>query len=111
MCQTIADGTVLWPTCRVHYEFITQNHDFYTWVWTSEDSPHAPLHFWLGGNIDCARTYNQIGALVGSDVARQLAYLANGHRKRLYYAGVWGCTRPASMDETPSEVRKSAVHL
>ena len=111
MCQTIADIAVVWPDCQVHYELITENNDLYSWVWTGENNPHAPIHFWLGGNIDCARTYNQIGTLVGSDVAIQLAYLANDHRRKLFSAGVWSCTRPAYMDETPPEVRKNAVHL
>lgn len=111
LCQTIYDGATTWPDCKSHYELTTENNDFYSWVWTSEDSPHAPVHLWLGGNLDCDRTYEKIGDLVGSDVARQLAYLANGHRKRLFYAGVWGCSRPASMDETPAEVRRSAVYL
>ena len=67
--------------------------------------PHAPIHNWLGGDLDCDATYNEIATLVGADVAEVLAFLGSGNRLGLFCDGIWGCTGTASVDEKPSEVR------
>ena len=105
MFQSIADKFMPWPTCEVHYDLVTTNFDLYSWVWFSIGDPHAPIHNWLGGNLDCDATYNEIGNLVGADVAEVLAYLGSGYRKMLFCDRIWGCTRTVSVDEKPSEVR------
>ena len=104
-CQTSADGYITWPNCKSHYELVTTNSAYYSWVWDSMGDPHAPIHFWLGGNIDCDAAYSQIGNLVGAEVAEILAFLSNAHRKGLFCDKVWGCKRTASVDEKPYEVR------
>ena len=104
-CQTSADGYLTWPNCEAHYELVTTNHEFYSWVWGSMGDPHGPIHFWLGGNIDCDTTYNKMANLVGDEIAEMFAFLANGHRKGLFCDKVWGCKRTASVDEKPYEVR------
>lgn len=70
-------------------------------------SPHAPVHLWIGGNLDCGTMYNKIGALVGSDIAKTLAFMSNGHRKGLFLSNAWGCNRSALVDEKPHEVRRT----
>ena len=81
------------------------NSAYYSWVGDSLGDPHAPIHFWQGGNIDCDAAYSQIGNLVGAEVAEILAFLSNAHRKGLFCDKVWGCKRTASVDEKPYEVR------
>lgn len=103
-CQAGVDGYLTWPNCRDHYELVTSNSAFYSWVWDSMGSSHGPVHLWLGGNIDCASAYNKIGDLVGSDIAEIFAFLANGHRKGLFCAKVWGCRTNALVEENPDEV-------
>lgn len=109
MCQISSDVHLPWPDCESHYELTTGNADFYSWVWNSMSTPHAPVHLWLGGVLDCDTMYNKIGDLVGPDVAEALAFLANGHRKGLFIANVWGCAGTAAVDEKPDEVRRNAV--
>lgn len=110
-CQAGVDGYLTWPNCRDHYELVTTNSAFYAWVWDSMGSSHGPVHLWLGGNIDCDSAYNQIGDLVGAEIAEIFAFLANGHRKGLFCAKVWGCKRNASVDEKPKEVKTKKVLL
>ena len=105
MCQSTSDKFVSFPDCKAHYNLVTTNFDFYSWVWDSIGGPHAPIHFWLGGNLDCASTFDEIGTLVGPDVAEILAFLGSGYRKRLFCDHVWGCSRTATPDEKPYEVR------
>lgn len=107
-CQASVDGYLTWPDCSAHYELLTTNTAFYSWVYNSMDSPHEPVHFWLGGQLDCATMYNRIGNLVGAEIAETLSFLAGPHRKGLFHEGVWGCTRSASVGETPYEVRIDA---
>ena len=105
MCQSRGDEFLPWPTCEVHYDLVTTNFDFYSWMWDCMSNPHAPIHFWLGSNLDCATTYTEIGNLVGADVAEVFASLGSGYRKMLFCDKIWGCTRRASVDEKPYEVR------
>ena len=109
MCQTTGDKFLPWPNCKIHYDLVTTNFDFYSWVWDCNGLPHAPIHFWLGGTLDCDETFNEIGNLVGAEVAEVLAFLGSDYRKILFCHRVWGCTRTASTDETPFEVRAYAV--
>ena len=105
MCQSISVKFLPWPTCKIHYDLVTSNFDLYSWVWSSMGDAHGPVHNWLGGEIDCAATYIEIGNLVGADVAEVLAYLGSGYRQGLFCDGIWRCTKIASVDEKPSEVR------
>ena len=98
MCQSKGDQFLPWPTCEVHYDLVTTNFDFYSytnfdfysWLWDSISDPHAPIHFWLGGNLDCATTYTEIGNLVGADVAEMLAFWGSGFRKKLFCDRILG---------------------
>ena len=105
MCQSISDKFLPWTTCGVHYDLVTTNDNLYSWVWSSMGDPHAPVHNWLGGDLDCDATYNEIANLAGADVAEVMAFLGAGYRIGLFCDRIWGCTRTASMDEKPSEVR------
>ena len=105
-CQVIADEFITWPDCEAHYDLTVENGEFYSWVWESMSSPHAPVHYWLGGAIDCDVMYNHIANLVGTDIAESLAFLSVGHRKGLYCNGIWSCEGTASVGEQPSEVGK-----
>lgn len=108
-CQTSVDAWVTWPTCQIHYELVTSNDDYNSWAWDSLASPHGAIHFWLGGFIDCDTMYNSIGDVVGAEIASALSFLANSHRKKLFDEKVWSCKGTASVDETPTEVRKTTV--
>ena len=110
-CQTSVDRYLTWPNCKTHYDLITTNREFYSWVWDSMGGSHGPVHFWLGGNFDCDTTFNKIGNLVGDEIAEQLAFLASAHRKGLFCENAWGCKRTASVDEKPNEVRAKAVSI
>lgn len=105
-CQVNVDEYLAWPNCQVHYELTTTSGDFYSWVWESMGDPHGPIHLWLGGVLDCADTYNEIGSLVGPDIAATLAFLAVEHRRSLFCEGVWSCEGDkVSVDAKPEEVR------
>ena len=109
MCQTTGDKFLPWPNCKIHYDLVTTNFDFYSWVWDCIGLPHAPIHFFLGGTLDCDMTLNEIGNLVGTEVAEVLAFLGSNYRNILFCDRVGGCTRTAFVDETPYEVRAYAV--
>ena len=104
-CQVSSDDYLNWPTCQTHFELITTNADFYSWVWDSMGEAHSPVHLWLGGTMDCDTMYNEIGNLVGTEIAETFAYLSVGHRKGLFCEQIWGCNGTASVDEKPDEVR------
>eukprot|EP00904_Undaria_pinnatifida_P007024 jgi/Undpi1/3451/HiC_scaffold_16.g06823.m1 len=108
-CQVIADEFITWPDCEAHYDLTVENGEFYSWVWESMSSPHAPVHYWLGGAIDCDVMYNHIANLVGTDIAESLAFLSVGHRKGLYCNGIWSCEGTASVGEQPSELLSSGT--
>ena len=109
VCQYTGDKFLPWPSCKIHYELVTTNFDFYSWLWDSIGDAHAPVHFWLGGTLDCDTTFKEIENLVGTDVAEKIAFLVSNYRKVLFCDRIWVCTRPASVDETPYEVRGYAV--
>lgn len=107
VCQTSANGPQSWPNCESHYDLTTGNAVFYSWVWSAMTTPHAPVHLWLGGYLDCDTMYNKISALLGSDAGNAFAFLANGHRKGLFISKAWGCKGTTSVEDNPDEVRRT----
>ena len=49
MCSFNTEEYNPWPTCKMHYDLVTAYESFYDWVWEGMSSPHAPVHFWFGG--------------------------------------------------------------
>lgn len=104
-CLVLVDDYLEWPTCEIHYNLTLTNDDFYSWVWDSLGSPHGTLHLWLGGVMDCKDAYSKTASLVGPDIAKTLSFLAVGHRKPLFYNGIWQCEGDkVSVDVKPEEV-------
>lgn len=104
-CQVSVDEYLEWPSCQIHYDLTTTNHDFYSWVWDSMGDAHGPIHLWLGGVMDCESTYNNIGRLVGDDLAKTLSFLGVGHRRSAFCEGLWSCEGPkVTVDVKPEEV-------
>lgn len=108
-CQVSSDGYLTWPNCQTHFDLMTTNNDFYSWVWDSMGDAHTPIHLWLGGTMDCDVMYNKIGDLVGADIAETFAYLSVGHRKGLFCSKIWGCNGVESVDKKPDEVGTNVV--
>lgn len=104
LCQLNTDQLLAWPTCKTHYELTTGFHSFYDWVWNSMQTPHAPLHLWLGGTMDCAGTYETIGELVGNPIAETLTILVIYHRRGMFCDNVWYCDGRADVETKPPEV-------
>lgn len=94
-----------WPTCSAFYESIVSYDNFNKWAWNIQASPHGPVHLWLGGILDCDDLYNEIAALVGEFIAKELGLLTLYHRKDLFYAGIFKCKGHVEVDVPPSEVR------
>ena len=110
LCQVTVDEYLDWPNCQIHYDLTTTNRDFYSWVWESMGDPHGPIHLWLGGVMNCENMYNQIGRLVGADIAATLAFLAVTHRRSLFCEGPWSCEGDkVTVDVTPEEVGASCL--
>ncbi|CAM9493178.1 unnamed protein product [Ectocarpus sp. 6 AP-2014] len=107
LCQLNTDQLLAWPTCQTHYELTTGFHTFYDWVWDSMQAPHAPLHLWLGGTMDCAGTYEAIGELVGNSIAETLTLLVIYHRRNLFCEDVWYCDGRADVQTKPPELLSS----
>ncbi|CAM9780271.1 unnamed protein product [Ectocarpus sp. 12 AP-2014] len=107
LCQLNTDRLLPWPTCQTHYELTTGSHTFDDWVWNSMHAPHAPLHLWLGGTMDCAGMYEAITELVGNSIAETLTLLAIYHRRNLFCDDVWYCDGRADVETKPSELLSS----
>lgn len=105
MCGYRVEEKYSWPTCEMHYELALSEHDFYDWVWESTYKPHGPVHVWIGGSVDCEKTYRRLTELIGSDDATTLAFLAFFTRKHYYRFGLWKCEGTSSMSQDPDEVR------
>lgn len=56
------------------------------------------------GVLDCHETYRKIADLAGTELANNLAYLANGYRKGLYCDGIWKCNGTVDVSVQPYEV-------
>lgn len=110
-CQISDEEYMEWPNCGTHFNVTTTNPSFYSWVWDSMGNPHGPVHVWLGGTLDCGNVYKTLSNLVGNDISEVFAYLGLGHRKKLWYSGIWTCEEEekVSVDVKPSEVRRQAV--
>lgn len=107
-CLVLGDEFLEWPTCETHYNLTMTNNAFYSWVWDSLGTPHGTLHLWLGGVMDCTNAYSKTASLVGPDIAESLSFLAVGHRKSLFYNGVWKCEGDkVSVDTKPEAVSKT----
>lgn len=104
MCHMRVEDAYPWPTCEMHYDLATQYDDFYSWVWASLYDPHGPVHIWIGGVLDCEVTYQKIAALVGEEVAAELAMLSFVHRKNMFRDGFFACEGTADVSESPEEV-------
>ncbi|CAM9642571.1 unnamed protein product [Ascophyllum nodosum] len=109
MCQINFDDYIAWPTCQKHYDLVTGYSDFYSWVWESMGNPHAPVHFWVGGNLDCQETFRRIGDLVGPSIAAKLTPFANAYRKGLYCDGIWSCEGIVDISMKPYELAQNKV--
>ena len=60
--------------------------------------------------MDCAPMYLKIGKLVGTDIAKDLAILAHGHRRTAFCGGFWRCEgKDANVDIKPSSVSLRTV--
>lgn len=104
MCGVRVEEAYSWPDCEAHYDLNTQNNDFYSWVWTSLYDPHGPVHVWLGGVLDCDKTYSKLRQLVGKEITAKLAYYAFVHRKNLFRSGFFSCEGQAGVETKPGEV-------
>lgn len=91
--------------CTSHYDLATGYSDFYSWVWQSLYDPHGPVHIWVGGVLDCEKTYERIEGLVGKMAASQLAEQSFIHRKNLYRDGIFKCDGRADVAQSSEEVR------
>ncbi|CAM9627360.1 unnamed protein product [Pylaiella littoralis] len=110
MCQSRAEDFYKWPTCEMHHDLVTSFTNFYSWVWESLYDPHGAVHIWIGGVLDCEETYaGDVGELVGTDTASDLAMLAFVHRKDMFRAGIFSCEGKAPVSETPDDVSEPAV--
>lgn len=104
MCGLNIEMHCAWPTCAIHYDLVNNYSSFQEWSWESMYWPHGPVHFWLGGFLDCAETYHQMAELVGSTIANTFVDSAFDHRKALYWAGLWFCDGNVGESESPKEV-------
>lgn len=104
MCGIDTSETYPWPSCTTHYELATEYDSFYSYVWESLYDPHGPVHIWIGGVLDCERSYEQIGKLVGEDAAGELAMFSFVHRKNMYRENIFKCEGTAGVNVKPSEV-------
>ncbi|CAM9726487.1 unnamed protein product [Scytosiphon promiscuus] len=109
MCNAKVDDSYPWPTCELHYDTVTAYHDFYSWVWYASYSPHGAVHVWIGGVLDCEKTFEYIGSLIGLDLAEELSLYSFAHRKNLYRDGFFTCTGTASVEEAPEDVLASGM--
>ena len=104
MCDGHIEQTCEWPTCEVHHDLVSGFDDFYSWSWESMYWPHGPVHFWLGGFLDCSESYDTMAGLVGSSMANIFAASSFDHRKALYWDGMWSCEGIVPEDTPPKEV-------
>ena len=109
MCGGHIEEADPWPTCNVHYNLVTNYDEFYSWSWASMGGAHGPIHFWLGGFLDCEQPYDRMTDLVGSTMARAFRKKAFDHRKGLYWDGIWYCEGSVNADISPEEVSMSRV--
>lgn len=104
MCGTRVEEKYMWPNCNAHYDLITLYDDFYSYVWTSLYDPHGPVHVWLGGVVDCDKTFDKIADLTNREISREISYFSFVYRKNLWRAGYFKCEGTASVEETPGTV-------
>lgn len=104
MCGIDTSDTYPWPSCSSHYELATEYDSFYSYVWQSLYDPHGPVHIWIGGVLDCERSYERIGELVGEYAAGQLAMFSFVHRKNMYRENIFKCEGTAGVNQKPEEV-------
>ena len=104
MCDGHIEQPCAWPTCGIHYDLVNDFGDFYSWSWESMYWPHGPVHFWLGGFLDCAQPYDKMAHLVGSTMANTFAAYSCNHRKALYWDEIWYCEGTVDEDMPPGEV-------
>lgn len=104
MCGIDTSDTYPWPSCSTHYELATEYDSFYSYVWESLYDPHGPVHIWIGGVLDCERSYAQIGELIGEYNAGQLAMFSFVHRKNMYRENIFKCEGVAGVNQKPDEV-------
>lgn len=97
-----------WPTCRMHYDLLTDNFDFYDWVWNAQYDPHGTVHVWMGGILDCQGAYAEINSLVGEAIGAKFASMAFIHRKDLFRDGLFTCRTPPSETRGASGFHTSA---
>ncbi|CAM9668790.1 unnamed protein product [Ascophyllum nodosum] len=109
MCDGHIEQSCAWPTCDLHYNLVKDYDDFISWSWESMYWPHGPVHFWLGGFLDCAQTYDKIAQLVGSTMSDALAAMSFNHRKILYWDGIWYCEGTVDEDTPPEDVFSSGM--
>ncbi|CBN79226.1 ortho-aminophenol oxidase [Ectocarpus siliculosus] len=107
MCDAKVDEWYPWPTCETHYDLATGYSDFYSWVWYSLYDPHGPVHIWIGGVLDCEKTFGAIAELVGPSIAEDLALYSFIHRKNLFRDGIFSCVGSATVVQAPAEVLSS----
>lgn len=94
MCGLDLQMSWAWPTCKIHYDLINDYHSFFEWSWESMYWPHGPVHFWLGGFLDCAETFHQVAELVGPTIANR--FVDNAGCTGLSYGiaiGTWKTTK------------------
>eukprot|EP00903_Cladosiphon_okamuranus_P016180 g14931.t1 len=107
MCGIDTSDTYPWPSCQTHYNLATEYDSFYSYVWESLYDPHGPVHIWIGGVLDCERSYAQIGELVGEESAASLAMFSFVHRKNLYRENIFKCEGTAGVNQKPIELLAS----
>ena len=79
----------MWPSCAAHYNFTfhAAYDAWYDYVWAAGYSPHGPVHYFVGGYVNCAGLEERFGGLIDADGARSLALLLLGVPKNLWRDG------------------------
>ncbi|CAM9875490.1 unnamed protein product, partial [Ectocarpus sp. 12 AP-2014] len=72
LCNGSTIDTYGWPSCEDHHNLVMDYDDFYSWVSNCMGSPHAPVHIWIGGVLNCEDTISAITSLVGENNANSL---------------------------------------
>lgn len=105
-CQLDMEELEPWPTCESHYDMVAAYSDFYAWAWNIDLIPHAAVHDWVGGVLDCEDMYKDIASAVGVEIAWDLLQLTMSYRKNLYCDGIFKCEgKGAGVSQKPAEVR------
>ncbi|CAM9863802.1 unnamed protein product [Pylaiella littoralis] len=80
-----------WPSCDTHHSLVVDNPDWYSWGWTVLNSPHGPVHSWIGGMLNCEDTLGRLNTLVGKEATDKLGVYGLAHAKTFWIDGFFEC--------------------